>query len=530
MDKLFERYFNDFINLFPTTNDMLKMKKYENKSHLFENSISVEHINKQKDFFRKYKTKLEGKKEKSNYHKLLFFKISRSLKEFQFNLQFLPLNHMENFISFFSEMASGATLFKFKTKKDYNNFIIKANNFTNLIDTCIVNMEEGIKREMVLSKLLCNLLIRQLESIVSNKSYTNKKIKVKLDYDFNKEIDAILKPKIKKLLIFLKKVYLPKCVVKVGLCNIKNGRKLYEFLAEEFTTLDNINILEIHNYGISEVKRIHNEMIDLKNKLNFKGTLGQFNKKLNNDPKLKFKNETDLIEYYELEQKRILDHVMKDMFDIKISHNYLIKKVPKYNQSFAPSAYYMPGSLNFKRKGTFYINTGNIKSMTKMDVESLSLHEGLPGHHFQLTYLYDNDFPLFIKIMNLTGYEEGWGLYSENLGIYSDPLSYYGKLNMEMMRAIRLVVDTGLHYYDWGEQKSIDYFKKYTFMDLKDIESEVHRYIAIPGQALSYKMGEKVFLDLRKKYKNMPIKEFHNRVVKLGPMPLSVLKKIDLNA
>ena len=144
-------------------------------------------------------------------------------------------------------------------------------------------MEEGIKRGMVLSKLLCNLLIEQLESIVNNKSYTNKKIKIKLDYDFNEEIEAILKPKIEKLIDFLKNIYLPKCVVKDGLCNIKNIKKLYKFLAEEFTTLENVNILEIHNYGISEVKRIHNEMIKLKNKLSFKGNLNQFNKKLNND-------------------------------------------------------------------------------------------------------------------------------------------------------------------------------------------------------------------------------------------------------
>ena len=129
MDKLFEEYFDNFVNLFPTTNDMLKMKKYENKSHLFENSISLEHIKKQKDFYLEYKSKLKNKNKKSNYHKLLFFKINRSLKEFKFNLQLLPLNHMENFISFFSEMSSGATLFKFKTKKDYDNFIIKANNF-----------------------------------------------------------------------------------------------------------------------------------------------------------------------------------------------------------------------------------------------------------------------------------------------------------------------------------------------------------------------------------------------------------------
>lgn len=529
MNKLFNEYFDEYMNIFPTTNDMLKLKKYKNKQHLFENSISKQHMEVQKKFYKKIKLKLEKTNNKSLNASLLKYKINRSLEEFKYDLHLLPLSHMDNFISVFVEMANGSTLFEFKTKKDYLDFVIKTNNFSEIIDTCIDNMIEGIKQGVVLSKLLCQLLIDQMKNIIKTKSYTNKNIKFNLSYDFNYEVDRIISPKLNKLLKFLQNEYYPKCIKKTGLCNIKKGKQIYKFLAEEHTTLKNIKINDIHLYGISEVDRIHKEMNKIKSKLNFKGTLKQFNIALNKDPNLKFRDEKELINEYKLEQKKIIKEVMKPSFDIKISHNYLIKKVPEYNQDFAPSAYYMPGSLDSKRKGTFYINTGNIKSMTKMDIESLSLHEGLPGHHFQLTYLNDNNFPLFIKILNLTGYEEGWGLYCENLGTYDNPLSYYGKLNMEMMRAIRLVVDTGIHYYDWGEKKCVDYFKNYTFMDVKDIKSEIHRYMAIPGQALSYKMGEKVFLDLRKKYKNLNIKTFHNKLIKLGPMPLWMLNKVNLN-
>ena len=185
----------------------------------------------------------------------------------------------------------------------------------------------------------------------------------------------------------------------------------------------------------------------------------------------------------------------------------------------------MPGDLEGNRLGTFYINTRDITNHSKMEVESLSLHEGIPGHHLQLTYLYDNNFPIFLKTIDFTAYEEGWALYCESLGDYKDPLSYYGKLNAEMMRALRLIVDTGIHYYNWSFKKSFDLFKKYTFMKDSDIEAEIHRYIAIPGQALAYKIGEKVFLDLKNE-KNLDEKSFHDLVLKNGPMPLNLLKNI----
>jgi len=223
-------------------------------------------------------------------------------------------------------------------------------------------------------------------------------------------------------------------------------------------------------------------------------------------------------------QSKLNKFIMKKLFKKKISHDYLIEAVPKYNEKYAPSAYYVLGDLNKKRKGKFYINLGNLKTHNKIYVESLSLHEGNPGHHYQITYVNDSNLPLFIKIGSFTAYDEGWALYCENLGEYNDILSYYGKLNMEMLRALRLVIDTGIHYYEWSESRCLSFMKRYLFDDEKNILSEIHRYMANPGQALAYKIGELSIINLKKKYKG-DIKNFHEEVLELGSIPLEILNK-----
>ena len=188
-------------------------------------------------------------------------------------------------------------------------------------------------------------------------------------------------------------------------------------------------------------------------------------------------------------------------------------------------AYYINGDLVGNRDGIFYLNTRDVKHMLKSNCSALSKHEGIPGHHFHITYMNENKkIPLFIKTSNYTAFIEGWALYAENLGDYDD-IGYFGKLNSEMLRAIRLVVDTGIHYYNWDYKKCYNLFKKYSIFPDSEIEAEIYRYVAIPGQALSYKIGELTILSLRKKYmkKHNNIKQFHKLVLENGQLPLEIL-------
>lgn len=518
MNIIYNKFFDDYIKIFPTFNDYLSLSKYSNLKKYYENSISDDHIELQKKFLNSYKNKV---KETNITSKIFNYNIKISLEELKYNFHLLPLNQSNNPISDFVEMASGHGLYKFKNENDYIFFVEKTYHFSIFLNQCISNMKKGISKNIVLSKHICKLLIDQIKSILKNKAYIKKEVPKKI-HNYNKTIANILEPVLNDLLNFLSNEYLINCRNSLGLSGLPNGEKMYNFLVRYYTTLKKVDILDIHNYGISEVKRIYKEMHQIKNKLGFKGNIKDFNNKIHSDPKLKFKNATELIQEHLRIQKKIYNTVFKDKFDIKISHNYDIKKVPDFNKKFAPEAYYIPCDIEKKRKGTFYINTNNLKNLNKIEIESLALHEGIPGHHLQLTYLIDNNFPMFLKTMSLTAYEEGWALYCEQLGEYEELLSYYGKLDLEMMRAIRLVVDTGIHQYNWSYQKCVNYFKKYSFLNESIIKAELDRYIAIPGQALSYKIGERVFKELKIKTKKSE-KDFHNMIIKKGPLPLFLL-------
>lgn len=530
MNKLYEKYFDELINLNPSINDYLGIEKYSHLKNLYENTIHPEHIKKSKEFYKKY-LKLLNKKEKLNhYDRVLKLSIKINLDYYNYNFDYLPLDHENNPIAFFCESSSGKLYYTFKTHSDYYKFIEKTKYFSEYILTCIENMKLGIKKKIVLPKILAKKLLEQIKDIIKKKPYKNDNVPKNLKVDFNKEIENILDKTLKKLVKFLTETYIPKCRNTYGLSSLPNGDKMYLYSAKKFICLKNISIEKIHNYGLKEVKRIYQEMIKIKNKMSFKGNLQDFNKDFLSRKDLKFKNRNDALNSYRKFLKEIDETVMKTQFKTKISHPCKITSVPKFNEEYATSAYYLPGDILGKRKGTFYLNLGKLESLSRAEIECLSLHEAHPGHHFQLTTMLDKNLPLFIKCEsgNETSFEEGWALYCETLGEYKTNDSYYGKLNYEMLRALRLVVDTGIHHYKWSPEKCIKFMMKYCFDDRKVIESEVYRYMAYPGQALSYKMGEKYFLDLKNKYvkpKKLDIKEFHHRCLRFGSMPLQLLEE-----
>jgi len=524
--KLYETYFNDYIHLNPSLNDCLNLCNFTHLKKKLENQYSQNHIKKQKELHKKYLTILEKKKRPNIYDKTLMYICNDTLDALKYNFDLIPLNHQENMIEYILEMGNGSGLYAFSKKQDYIDFIEKIQIFSEIVDCIIINYRKGIKKKYTMPKIMAEKLIEQLKELLKSKSWTNNDIKYKLDFNFNDTCESIFSPPIKNLIQFLEKDYIKHCRLTIGMCGLPNGLKEYKYLVKSSTTLSNITVEKIHQYGLEEVDRIYNEMTIIKDKMKFKGNMKEFNIYLKKRRDLKFKSKEEVLEHYRNELKTINKSIMKTKFYNNVKGKCYVVPVPKYNEDYSAEAYYMGGDLDGKRNAKFYINLKNIKELNKIEIESLTLHEANPGHHYQITYVNESDtIPLFLKCYPNDAYQEGWALYCENLGKYKTFESYYGKLVLEMLRALRLVVDTGIHYYGWSFNKTFKYYKKYSFDSGDKIISQLHRYIAIPTQALSYKIGEKVILELYNKYKrnNGTSKDFHQKILEHGPIPLELL-------
>jgi uncharacterized protein (DUF885 family) len=527
--KLHDTYFEEYINITPSLNDYLNLSKYKYLKNKMENPYSLDYKFKNIELFNKYISKLNKIKRTTIYDKVLKHICTDNLNYFSYNFMLTPINHHENIIYELFECANGNSIYIYSNKSDYNKFIEKISIFSEIVNSIIINMEHGIKQKYTLPKIMTYKLITQLKDLIKNKSYINNNIKFKLDFNFNKKCEEIFIPPTNKLIDFLENKYLEQCRTTIGLCHQPNGYKEYNFLVKHSTTLSNIKIDDIHNYGIKEVERIYSEMNKIKDKMKFKGNLKEFNKFLRKRKDINFKSSEEVLQCYKDEVKTINKTIMKTQFHDQIKGRCKILPVPKYNEKYSPEAYYIPGDIEQKRKGKFYINLRNIKNNSKMEVESLTIHETLPGHHYQITYVNENDnIPLFLKAYNNDAYQEGWALYCENLGKYKTYESYFGKLILELLRAIRLVVDTGIHHYGWNYNKTFKYIKKYSFDSDENIKSQIDRYIVLPSQALSYKIGEKIILELKSKFKKNGgnSKDFHKKILDHGPLPLEILKEI----
>jgi uncharacterized protein (DUF885 family) len=529
-DKVYNKYFDDLINLFPSMNDTLNLKQYQHLNHLQENAFSNEHEEKQLKFYTKYYELFNSKKNKNIYDKTIIYDCLTSIKSLKSNLKHLPINHQENIMIEIMETGSDNTILTLKTKKDYDNAINKLKSLDGITKSIISLMTEGIKKKITLPKILTKKLIEQFKEFKKNKSYKNTKINIKLPYNFNNEIKPLVVPSLDLIINFLENIYLKHATKYIGLCGLPNGRKLYSSIVSDSLTLNNINIKRIHDYGLKEVERINQAMNKIKNQLNFSGTLKEFAMHLKKQKENMFSSNKDVISHYKKHLNKINETVIPKYFNNKVKQlDCEILPVPKFNEDFSSEAYYISGDIQNKRKGKFYINLKNFSELNKMEAESLVLHETNPGHHYQTTYVNENkNIPLFLKIISYDSYAEGWALYVENLGFYDSLESLFGKYINEMLRAVRLVVDTGIHYYDWSYKKTFDYCEKYLFDYESQIHAQVLRYMALPSQALCYKIGEKVILDLLKKEKSkvgFDIKVFHEKILENGAIPLFLLKE-----
>ena len=519
-----DKRFNDKIN--PNTIDQFEKDRLSDLESLKKlNSIDYDKLNPDN---------------KLNYN-LKKFDIESDLNLSQFPIYYLRLNQRGGIQSFYE---TGNRLV-YQSKEDYYDWLNRLNQFSeNILNFLEIN-KQGLQNGYTQPKLVTQGVISQIDAIINSDINSNPYLKVFIDADEtllsqNEKLELIndakeliinkINPAYIKLNNFLKNDYLVNSRDTIGIKDIPEGKKYYEQLAKHYTTTD-LTPDEIHEIGLREIQRIRAEMEEIIDSVNWDGDFESFLNYLRTSPRFYYDNPDDLFDAYLIMSKTI-DPLLPKLFNIFPRAPYGVIPIPAESAPFTTTAYYNSPSPG--RPGYFYANLYKPDSRPKYEIPVLTVHEAVPGHHFQISLAQElENVPTFRKYQGITAFVEGWGLYSEELGeyinLYDDPYDKFGQLTYDMWRAIRLVVDTGMHYKDWTRDDAINLFIENSAKSILDIENEVDRYIAWPGQALAYKIGQLKILELRSKAKKelgekYDIKDFHDEVLKRGSLPLDLLE------
>ncbi|MEH6747596.1 MAG: DUF885 domain-containing protein [Maribacter arcticus] len=463
------------------------------------------------------------------------------------SFELMPLFQIQSLHLYVAQLAGGTSVQPFNTVEDYTNWLSRLDDYLSFLDTSIVKMKLGMAKGVVLPKVLTLKMLPQVRSFIDIPLEENLFYQPILNFpdgmsDVDKDIlesnyAAFIKdkltPKYVELNQFLTEEYLPKCRETEGLLDLPNGKETYQYLIKLHTTT-NMNADEIHELGLSEVARISSEMEIIKNQIGFNGDLKSFFNSLRTKKDLMpFNNPEEVIANFNAINDRIALRI-DSLFELTPKAGFNVRRTEAFREASA-SAEYTPGSKDGLRAGIFYVPIPNVKTYNTVHDEALFLHEAIPGHHFQLSLQQENkDLPEFLHPESMGVFVEGWALYAESLGkelgVYTDPYQYFGMLSMEMHRAIRLVVDTGLHAKGWSREKAIQYSLDNEAESEESIIAEVERYMATPGQALSYKLGQLKIRELRTKAEkalgtNFNIREFHSQILNSGSLPLVLLEE-----
>lgn len=550
---LFEEHFERNLEMNPISATFIGDYRYNDR---MANSNSPEYITAATAMDEEFLARLlEVDREQLSYQDQLsydLFKINReqSLEGNQFPSHLQPINQFYSMTNFFVQLGSGSSAHPFKTVKDYEDFLSRADQFSINIDQIITNMKEGMNQGITQPRILMEKLVPQVDAhIVDDVKDSNfYKPVTNMPEDFSDEdrarLTALYEDKIGNTIIpayqrisnFLGDEYIGAARETVGLYAQPNGANWYAYMVRLRTTTD-MSPDEIHQIGLNEVARIHEEMLGVMEEVGFEGSLKEFFEFVNTDDQFFYDEAEELIQGY----RDMSDHITelsKSLFDVMPKTSFEVRRVEPFREASASGGSYQAGTPDGSRPGIFYANAYDIKARGKWAMESLFLHEAIPGHHFQIMIQRENeDLPGFRRFGGFTAYSEGWGLYAESLGkelgVYTDPYQYFGGLNAELWRSIRLVVDTGLHAKQWSRQDVLDYMYANSAVAEVRAVSEAERFMAIPGQALAYKVGQLKIREIRNKAEaalgdKFNVKDFHTEVLKDGPMPLSILEaKLD---
>ncbi len=546
---MLENYAEEGLKLFPINATFQGDNRYND---LLRNDLTASFNEELKTYYNSYLEKLKDfdrtslTAEEQISYDILKWECEIALAEMQYHSGLMPIDQFWTTQLMIGQLASGASAQPFETKEDYDNWLKRVDVFVQWCDTAIVRMREGMAQNIVLPKSLSAKVIPQLAAWKDGPAETHHfylpatDIPEEISMVDNEDIKATYQemvenkviPAVSRLHDFFKNEYLPAGRESSGIGALPQGDDWYQHRIKLYTTTD-MTADEVFELGKSEVARIRGEMEKVMAEVGFEGSLNEFFDHVRSKPELMpFTDPQQVIDNFNAIHERMKPN-LKALFDLTPKTPFEVRRTEAFREASA-SAEYNPGSIDGTRPGIFYVPIPYVEAYNMYSDESLFLHEAIPGHHYQISLAQENEqLPSFRRSLWYSSYGEGWALYSESLGkelgLFTDPYQYFGMLSAEMHRAIRLVVDAGLHSKGWTREEAIQYSLENEAESEASITSEIERYMAGPGQALSYKVGQLKILELRQKAKealgdSFDIREYHNIVLESGCVPLTVLE------
>lgn len=549
LNKFFENYTAEYYRLFPVSATYAGENLYNDKLPITftdsYNAILREFYQKKLQQLKEFNPGKLSDPDKLSYS-IFQYNLETSLQGLSFKSNRMPFSQIDAFTNQFAQLGSGNGAQPFKTIDDYQKWLLRASLFPVWADSAIAYFEKGISEGIVLPKALVIKMIPQLQGLQSAKpgesifygpvknfpSDFSSGDRTRLTKEYNELIRDIINPTYYKLEKFLENKYLPLARNSSGLAAFANGKDWYNHQINNYTTTRS-SPEELYQTGLSEVDRIQQEMEKVKREMKFEGSLDSFFVFVKTDKQfLPYQKPEEVLDAYREILKKIEPHLDK-YFSLRPKTGFEVRQTESFRAASA-SAEYRAGLPDGSRLGIFYVPILDARKYTRAK-ENLFIHEAIPGHHFQIMIQRENrSLPTFRQQGGYSAYSEGWALYCESLGkllgCYTEPYFYFTALGDEIHRAIRLVVDVGIHSKGWSREKAIDYMRKNEPITEQAATAEIERYMARPGQALSYKVGQMKISSLRQKYedqlgKKFSLAAFHNELLKDGSMPLILLEQ-----
>ena len=542
-----EDYYQSYLKLNPVDATFAGITDYNDT---WENSIAQENRNSTKAFYKSIIDKLDNidrdnlSKEDQLSYDILKWDCTVAYENFAYPKYLTPIDQMWSPNLMVGQLASGVGAQPFETVEDYENWLLRVEGYLAWVETAMENMKEGMSKGIVLPSPLIKKVIPQFTELAKGKiedhlfyspvknipdSFSAEE-EDKIKNEYTAMVEQKIIPTYQKMAKFLSNDYKGRDSDGIGVYG--NGDEWYQHQIKTYTTT-NMSADEIHELGLKEVARIRSEMEKVKDQIGFQGDLKSFfNHVRTNKELMPFKSPKEVIDNFNAIHDKMLPQLNK-LFDLKPKTPFEVRQTEAFREASA-SAEYNQGSLDGTRPGIFYVPIPDVEKYNTYSDEDLFLHEAIPGHHYQISLQQENtSLPSFRKTLWYSAYGEGWALYTESLGkelgLYQDPYQYFGMLGAEIHRAIRLVVDTGIHSKGWSREMAIQYSLDNEAESEASIISEIERYMANPGQALSYKIGQLKIQELRKRASDklgdkFDIKQFHNIVLESGCVPLAILE------